>query len=135
MLCPPSAVIRFLIFTFIGVPGLSNFPGEFMSLLGAFQTAPWPATIATLAVIAAGVYGVNLYQRLFQGKENVRVAELDSLEMYVLLPVVVGVLWFGLAPAPHLGRIEAQSQITALQLERVAAPLGERTLSEGGGGK
>ncbi|HET9026916.1 MAG TPA: NADH-quinone oxidoreductase subunit M [Trueperaceae bacterium] len=130
-----AAFALFLIFTFIGVPGLSNFPGEFMSLLGAFQTAPWPATIATLAVIAAGVYGVNLSQRLFQGKENVRVAELDSLEMYVLLPVVVGVLWFGLAPAPHLGRIEAQSQITALQLERVATPLGERTLSEGGGGK
>ena len=32
-----------------------------MSLVGS--------RFATLAVIAAGVYGVNMYQRLYQGKE------------------------------------------------------------------
>src|SRR5690606_27035398 len=31
-----AAVSLFLIFAYIGVPGLSNFPGEFMALLGAF---------------------------------------------------------------------------------------------------
>lgn len=123
----------FLIFTFIGVPGLSNFPGEFMSLLGSFQTSPWPAAIATLAVIAAGVYGVNLFQRLFQGPADVRVRDLDALEMYVLLPIVVGVLWFGLAPAPHLKRIESQGQLTVLQLDRAARLAPERTLGDAGG--
>lgn len=119
---PALAALGLLtIFAFIGVPGLSNFPGEFMSLMGAFQNAPWPAAIATLAVIAAGVYGVNLYQRVFQGPSDVRVKDLDGLEMYVLLPVVVGVLWFGVMSAPQMQRIEAQSQLTTLQLERVAA--------------
>lgn len=123
----------FLIFTYIGVPGLSNFPGEFMSLLGSFQTAPWPAAIATLTVIAAGVYGVNLYQRLFQGQSETPVKDLGVLEMYVLLPVVVGVLLFGLMPAPHLQRIEAQSQLTELQLERAVTAPTPITLSDVGG--
>src|SRR5690606_4853751 len=42
-----AAVSLFLIFAYIGVPGLSNFPGEFMSLLGAFQSSPLPAAFAT----------------------------------------------------------------------------------------
>jgi len=130
-----AALTLFLIFTFIGVPGLSNFPGEFMSLLGAFQTSPWPAAIATLTVIAAGVYGVNLYQRLFQGRSEAVVKDLDALEMYVLLPVIVGVLLFGLMPAPHLQRIESQSQLAELQLERAAAAPGGITLSDVGGAR
>src|SRR5690606_32625764 len=93
-----AALTLFLIFAYIGVPGLSNFPGEFMALLGAFQTSPWPAAFATLAVIAAGVYGVNLYQRLFQGSTTVPTADLNTLEMYVLIPFVAGVLWLGISP-------------------------------------
>ena len=65
-----AAVMLFVLFASIGVPGLSNFPGEFMSLMGAFQTSPWLAGLATLSVIATGVYGVNLYQRLYQGAET-----------------------------------------------------------------
>lgn len=128
-----AAFSLFLVFTFIGVPGLSNFPGEFMSLLGAFQTSPWPAAIATLTVIAAGVYGVNLYQRLFQGRSEGHTSDLSALEMYVLLPVVVGVLLFGLMPAPHLERIESQSQLAQLQFERASAPQPGPVFSDVGG--
>ncbi|MDT3681381.1 MAG: NADH-quinone oxidoreductase subunit M [Truepera sp.] len=130
-----AAFSLFLIFTFIGVPGLSNFPGEFTSLLGSFQATPWPAAIATLTVIVAGVYGVNLYQKLYQGPTDVRVPDLDVLEMYVLLPVVVGVLWFGLLPAPHMERIETQAQVATMQLERATLPPGGPTLSDVGGAR
>ncbi len=114
-----AAVSLFLIFAYIGVPGLSNFPGEFMSLLGAFQTSPWPAAFATLAVIAAGVYGVNLYQKLFQGPTTVPTPDLSAIELYVLVPFVAGVLWLGLSPAPQLRQIEQQAALVTIQLERV----------------
>lgn len=114
-----AAVSLFLIFAYIGVPGLSNFPGEFMALLGAFQTSPWPAAFATLAVIAAGVYGVNLFQRLFQGTTTVPTTDLSPLELYVLVPFVAGVLWLGISPAPQLRQIEQQASLVTLQLERV----------------
>jgi len=116
-----AAITLFVIFAFIGVPGLGNFPGEFLSLLGAFQTTPWLAGLATLTVIAAGVLGVNLYQKIYQGPQSATVRDLDSLEAYVLVPFVAGILWLGLAPAPQLERIETQSQLVVLQLERVAA--------------
>lgn len=111
-----AALSLFLIFAFIGVPGLGNFPGEFLSLLGAYQTAPLAAVIATLAVIGAGVYGVNVYQRLFQGQQREATRDLGPVELYLLVPFVAGVIWLGVAPAPQLERIEAQSQLAVLQL-------------------
>ncbi len=113
-----AALTLFVLFASIGVPGLANFPGEFMSLLGAYQNNPYLAAFATLAVIAAGVYGVNLYQRLYQGREeHGAVRELAGLELLVLVPIVVGILWLGLAPQPQLERIEEQSQLLSTQLE------------------
>ncbi|UCH27251.1 MAG: NADH-quinone oxidoreductase subunit M [Trueperaceae bacterium] len=108
-----AAVTLFVLFTSIGVPGLANFPGEFMSLLGAFHASPWLAALATLSVIAAGVYGVNLYQRLYQDRETQPVADLRELELAVLVPILAGILWLGLAPGPQLERIEVQTRIIA----------------------
>ncbi len=115
-----AAVSLFMIFAYIGVPGLSNFPGEFMALLGAFQTSAWAAGFATLAVIAAGVYGVNLFQKLFQGPTTVPTRDLSALELYVLVPFVAGVLWLGIAPAPQLRQIEQQASLVTLQMDRLA---------------
>lgn len=127
-----AALTLFILFTSIGVPGLANFPGEFMSLMGAFQSSNgWMvfcAVLATSSVIAAGVYGVNLYQRLYQGEQTKGVAELRPLELIVLIPLIAGILIFGLAPNGGLERIELQSQLAAqgglerLNRERTSTP-------------
>ena len=105
-----AALFLLVLFASIGVPGLANFPGEFLSLLGGFQASAGWAALATLSVVAAGVVGVNLYQRLFQVREEGRHSDLRGFEALVLIPIVAGVLWLGLAPAPQLERIEVQSQ-------------------------
>lgn len=105
-----AAFSLFIIFTSIGVPGLANFPGEFMSLMGAFQTSIGATIIAALAVIGAGVFGVNLYQRIFQADEDNKVIDLDRLELIVLIPIIAGILWLGLAPNLELEKIEQQSR-------------------------
>jgi NADH-quinone oxidoreductase subunit M len=112
-----AGIMLFVLFASVGVPGLANFPGEFLSLLGAFLHTPTAAVVATLAVIAAGVYCVNLYQRLFQGREEHSTHELSAAEILVLAPIVLGVLWLGLNPAPQLERIEMQSALIGTQLE------------------
>ncbi|HKI58089.1 MAG TPA: NADH-quinone oxidoreductase subunit M [Trueperaceae bacterium] len=108
-----AALSLFVLFTFIGVPGLANFPGEFLSLLGAYQLHPWAAALATLSVIVAGVYGVNFFQRLYQGEEREPTREIGALEVFALIPLVAGILWLGIFPSPQLSRIEAQSQLIA----------------------
>ena len=92
----------------IGVPGLANFPGEFLSVLGAFAVSPLAATLAVLAAIAAGALGVNLYQRLFQGEaKGAKTRDLSPLEVAVLAPIVAATLWLGIAPAANLTTFEA----------------------------
>ncbi len=117
-----AALSLFVLFTAIGVPGLGNFPGEFLSLLGAYQHHPWLAALATLSVIAAGVYGVNFYQRLYQGEEREATREIGALETFALIPLIAGILWLGLAPAPQLQRIQEQSQLIAAPTTTAEAP-------------
>lgn len=117
-----AAMTLLILFGSIGVPGLANFPGEFMSLLGAFQTNAWLGGFATLAVIAAGIYGVNLYQRLYQGKaEHGAVADVGRLELLVLIPLIAATIWLGVFPSPQLRTIEPQSELAQNQLARPAA--------------
>ena len=111
-----AALTLFILFTSIGVPGLANFPGEFMSLLGGFQTQPLIAGLATLSVIAAGVYGVNLYQRLFQAEQAQATHDVNENEVFLLLPIILGILWLGLNPNVAFKQIEPQSQIVIDQL-------------------
>ena len=106
-----AAVTLFVLFASIGVPGLANFPGEFLSLLGTFEASVSAGVVAVCAVIAAGVYGVNLFQRIYQGRPDFVAADLRAAEVVVLAPIVAGILWLGLAPAPQLERIEAQSRV------------------------
>lgn len=125
-----AALTLFILFTSIGVPGLANFPGEFLSLLGGFQASPWlVALLATPAVIAAGVYGVNLYQRLFLAEPREAAPDLSSLETLVLVPLLAGMLWLGLSPQPQLGRIEVQAQLISQQQALALEP---DTLTEEG---
>jgi NADH-quinone oxidoreductase subunit M len=48
----------FLVITFAasGLPGLSGFVGEFMTLFGAWQRAPWLAVVAALGLVLGPVY-------------------------------------------------------------------------------
>ena len=52
----------------IGLPGLNGFVGEFLVLLGAFQTIPIFAIIGALGVILAAVYMLWMYQRVMFGE-------------------------------------------------------------------
>src|SRR5690606_25853770 len=61
----PMFATAFIITAFasIGLPGTSGFVGEFLSLLGTFQTHPWIAVAATAGVIFAAYYMLPMVQR------------------------------------------------------------------------
>lgn len=101
-----GALALFFVVASVGMPGLANFIGEFLVLLGAFQVAPVVTAVSALGLVGAAVYGLLLVQRSFQGPLN---ASADagltdlSLEERVLLGIMaVLIVWLGLNPGPVL---------------------------------
>ena len=89
----------------VGMPGLGNFVGEFLALLGAFQASVPLTVAATIGIVVAAVYGLYLMQRSFQGTPNPDVATMRDFglrEMTVMVLMIVGLVWVGVYPQPLL---------------------------------
>ncbi|MFN3256738.1 MAG: NADH-quinone oxidoreductase subunit M [Ilumatobacter sp.] len=98
----------------IGVPGLNGFIGEYLILLGSFQTARWWAVVATAGVILAALYLLWAYQRVFHGEpegDNKTFPELRAKEAMVLLPFIFAIVFVGVYPKPLLDRIEPSVEV------------------------
>ncbi len=105
-----SLVFMVVALSAIGLPGLNGFVGEFLVLLGSFAAFPWATGIATTGVIFAAAYLLWALQRMIfnrlDDRENERLSDLSPRELAVMLPLVAGILWLGLYPAPVLRRLE-----------------------------
>ena len=97
----------------IGLPSLNGFVGEFLVLLGAFGRYPWATILATTGVIFAAAYLLWALQRIIYNRldnpENKGLRDLTPRELWVLLPLVAGMIWLGVYPKPVLVRMEAAS--------------------------
>ena len=100
-----GAVTLFFVVASVGMPGLGNFIGEFLVLIGAFK-ANVPLTIAgALGVVVAAVYGLSLMQRSFQGTPNPEIPTMRDFgvrEMSVMILMMAGLVWIGVYPQPLL---------------------------------
>ena len=105
-----AAVFIFTALASIGLPGTSGFVGEFLALLGTFQTHPWVALIAAAGVIFAAYYMLPMVQRIWFNRlerpENENFPDLSGREIAVLAPLVIVMLWLGVYPKPVLERSE-----------------------------
>ncbi|MGH7533724.1 MAG: complex I subunit 4 family protein, partial [Gemmatimonadales bacterium] len=105
-----AAVFTLVALASIGLPGTSGFIGEFLVLLGSFGRHPVAAAIAVTVVIFAAAYLLWAVQRIIYEKldkpENEQLKDLSLREFAVLAPLVIGILWIGLYPAPVLRRVE-----------------------------
>jgi len=94
----------FFVLATLGLPGLANFVGEFLVLLGVFRAAPVFAVIACAGLIASVTYSMLLVRRVFWGPAAKARTEPDLTprETAMLLPCAVLLLWLGLAPGTLL---------------------------------
>ena len=93
----------------IGLPGLNGFVGEFLVLIGSFETARWWVVVATLGVILAALYLLWAYQRVFHGEPseaNKIFPEITRREGLLLGVFVAAIVFTGIYPKPMLNRIE-----------------------------
>ncbi len=95
----------------LGLPGLNGFVGEFLVLVGAFQTHRTLAVLATAGIIFAALYMLWMYQRAIFGdvtrEANRRLTDLTGLEWSILVPVTILIVWIGVYPVAFTGKTEA----------------------------
>ncbi len=106
----PWIAASFLVATLssIGLPGLNNFVGEFLVILGAFGSNRVLGAIAVSGVVLAAIYMLWAYQRTFQGKAPERLRRLPDMlprEYAAVVPVLAVMLFIGLYPKVVLDRV------------------------------
>lgn len=132
----PKYAVLFLLFTMasVGLPGTSNFVGEFLALMGVYQASSWVALVATTGIILGAAYMLYLYRRVCYGdltKEDVRaMPDLSGRELVMLVPIAAGVLWMGVYPESFLKPMRADIQAIVARMEH-ARPAGDAKLALG----
>jgi NADH-quinone oxidoreductase subunit M len=112
----PVYAAIFMLFTLgnVGLPGTSGFPGEILTMLGAFQVNAWVAAGAATGVILSAAYALTLYRKVALGNiENPKldgVTDLDAREWVTFAPLVIATLIMGLAPTYVFNFTEASAQ-------------------------
>jgi NADH-quinone oxidoreductase subunit M len=111
--------------TSIGLPGTSGFVGEFLALVGTFQTHPWIGGIAATGVIFAAYYMLPMVQRIWYNRldrdENRNVKDLSRRELAILAPMLALMIWIGVYPTPILERMEPAVQAVLARVESAAS--------------
>ena len=99
-----GAAAMFFAMASLGLPGLGNFVGEFLVLLGAFQVHVTLTAIATAGLVAATIYSLWIMQRVFHGERRGQwnVPDLTALQTAVMAVLIAALIWIGLFPSPVL---------------------------------
>lgn len=102
-----GGMLAFASIASLGLPGLSGFVGEFLSLLGAWKSPyvpHWMTLVAAVGVLLAAAYMLWMMLRVVLGEPSYKVVEIPDatpvdiavLTPLVVLTVVVGVYWSSL---------------------------------------
>jgi NADH-quinone oxidoreductase subunit M len=88
----------------LGLPGLGDFIGEFLVLLGTYRAHPILAIFAAIGVLAATFYALRLVQCAFHGPNSHgwSVPDLVPREIAIIGLMAGTLLWLGLNPQPIL---------------------------------
>jgi NADH-quinone oxidoreductase subunit M len=95
-----AGVFFIVVLAALGLPGLNSFVGEFMTLLGAWERAPFLAVAGAIGLILAPVYMLRLYQGAMYGElaSPVPRNDIHAGQLALLTPLVVLMFAIGLDP-------------------------------------
>jgi len=122
---PPIAM--FFTAASLGLPGLGNFVGEILVLIGTYKAYPLVAIFSSSGLILAAVYSLWLMQRAFFGPatSTEKLRDLNGRELATMLSLIVILLWLGLYPQPILDATRAPMAAVeaAYEAARTSAPV------------
>jgi NADH-quinone oxidoreductase subunit M len=126
----PGYALLFMVFTMasVGLPGTSNFVGEFLSLVGTYKASTWAAIVGTTGIILGAAYMLWLYWRICFGTQRhadaAAMPDLSAREWWLLAPIALAVFWMGLYPESFLKPIRNDVGRIMARMERVV-PAGD----------
>ena len=116
-----AALFGFFVFASAGLPGLSGFVGEFLTLVGTFEVYVWAAAIAAVVMVLGAGYLLYMYGRVAFGEVSEFLANLgdhltdiEPIEILTLVPLATLVVVFGIAPRLLLDLIQGTVDATLL---------------------
>ena len=96
-----AGILTFFSLASLGLPGLSGFVSEFLSLVGAFGVWRWQTVVSVLGIVVAAAYMLTVLQRVLLGPFNERwrgLADMSLREVMTLVPLLLIVLLLGVYP-------------------------------------
>ena len=108
----PRFVVLLSIFAMasFGLPGMGNFTGEFLVLLGTSFGGMLKVLLAMSGIVLAAAYMLWMLQRVVLGQPRASLESLPDLnarEIATLVPLVVGVFVVGLIPATLTTKLDS----------------------------
>jgi len=89
----------------LGLPGLSGFISEFMSLLGTYPVFRIITIVSVTGLIVTAGYFLYMLQRVILGPLNERwsnILDINKRELFTLIPIMILVIVIGIYPLSAL---------------------------------
>jgi len=114
-------------FASVGLPMLNGFVGEFLTLLGAFNSPFYDniiyAVLGATGVIFAAVYLLWMWQRVMFGTNdnpaNHNLKDISKREWTILLPLTILIFWIGIYSKPFTSFSENSTRALVNKLELI----------------
>ncbi len=129
-----ATVFMIITLSSVALPGTNGFVGEFLILVGGFESSlRWWTIIASSGVIFAAVYMLWMFQRVMFGEldnpKNQKLQDLNAREIIIMLPLLVMVFVLGVYPnpfiekmTPSIKKIIAHTRIEPVTTAKIALP-------------
>ena len=117
-----SGFFLFFAMASLGLPGLNNFVGEILIIIGIFQTRPIIGILSFAGLVLAVIYILKMVQDSIFGPprhDNV-IADLNFREGIILTMLVLPILFIGLHPGPVLRLLDQPVQHLLTQFSVLA---------------
>ena len=109
-----AGITALAFFAGLGLPGLSGFISEAMCFIGAFPVYRGIVIASTIGILLNAAYFLWAFQRIFFGELNEKytnLPEINRLELFTVVPLLVITLFFGIYPAPYLDVISSTMNV------------------------
>ena len=114
----------FLLFALssLGLPGLNNFVGEVLILVGLFQANPVIAVLGFVGIVFGVIYILRMVQDTLFGQPRAEhvLWDVNSREIVILGALALAVLFIGLHPGPVLALLDHPIQTMLQQTTQLA---------------